>query len=216
VLVDNILLEVVSLQPAEPAAAATPQFSGSPAAPQPQSSNYPAIAWWILGALTIIIALLAGLLLIIKNSWPAKSRALAPGSGEAALPAAPADLESWRQRAAANAVTPRPEQSMSEKMGPELTEFAKQALVQGLYTQRNALLETQRKAQEALAELEQRLLELQLPMPERIRAYEARIAELEKELETRGAEMRELTHATLLLVRQKLEQEREKEGPRFN
>jgi hypothetical protein len=57
--------------------------------------------------------------------------------------------------------------------------------------------------------LESRLSELHLPVHERIRAYEKRITELEKELETRGEEMRELTKATLLLVKQKLEQERE-------
>ena len=81
-------------------------------------------------------------------------------------------------------------------------------MVQGLYEQRNALLDTQRMAQQALVELEQRLAALQLPQQERIRAYERRIAELEKELETRGEEVRELTQATLLLVRRKLEEER--------
>jgi hypothetical protein len=70
-------------------------------------------------------------------------------------------------------------------------------------------METQLRAQQALAELESRLSELHLPVHERIRAYEKRIAELEKELETRGEEMRELTKATLSLVKQKLEQERE-------
>ena len=44
------------------------------------------------------------------------------------------------------------------------------------------------------------------------------IAELEKEVETQGEEMRELTHATLVLVRKKLEeeQERERSQSRFN
>jgi recombinational DNA repair ATPase RecF len=76
-----------------------------------------------------------------------------------------------------------------------------------LYAQRNALLERQQKAQQALAEFESRLAALQLPLQERIRAYEKRIAELEKEVETQGEEMRELTRATLALVRKKLEDE---------
>ena len=86
--------------------------------------------------------------------------------------------------------------------------FAKQSLVQGLYEQRNALLDTQRKAEQALIELEQRLAALHLPQQERICAYEDRIAELEKELETRDDEVRELTRATLLLVRRKLQEEK--------
>ena len=91
---------------------------------------------------------------------------------------------------------------------PELAEFAKQSLVQGLYAQRNALIETQQVAQKSLVELEARLATLQLSLPERIRAYEKRISELEKEVETQGEEMRELTRATLALVRKKLEAER--------
>ena len=43
-----------------------------------------------------------------------------------------------------------------------------------------------------------------------------RIAELEKELETRDAAMRELTRATLVLVRERLAQERASQQPRFN
>jgi hypothetical protein len=118
--------------------------------------------------------------------------------------------DAWRQRAlAAEALAAKQTQILDEKVGPELKQFAKEALVQGLYHQRNALIETQKRAQQALADLENRLSELNLPVHERIRAYEKRIAELEKELESRDEEMRELTRATLLLVKQKLEKERE-------
>jgi hypothetical protein len=123
----------------------------------------------------------------------------------------------WRARALqAEAIAAKQARILEEKVGPQLVDFAKQALVQGLYTQRNALLETQRKAEEALTELESRLADLELPRPQRIEAYEKRIAELEKELETRGEEMRELTRATLLLVREKLEEERSRSSGRFN
>jgi isocitrate dehydrogenase kinase/phosphatase len=109
---------------------------------------------------------------------------------------------------------------LREQIMPELTEFAKQSLVQGLYTQRNALLETQQKAAQAMMELEARLAALQLPLQERIRAYEKRVAELEKEVESQREEVRELAKATLMLVRKKLddEREREREQPpsRFN
>ena len=105
-------------------------------------------------------------------------------------------------------------QILREKLMPELAEFAKQSLVQGLYAQRNALIETQQVAQQALVELETRLAKLQLSLPERIRAYEKRIGELEKEVESQGEEMRELTRATLVLVRKKLEDERERQRER--
>jgi tetrahydromethanopterin S-methyltransferase subunit G len=117
---------------------------------------------------------------------------------------------------AAEVVAAQQAQLLGEKVGPELTEFAKQALVQGLYTQRNSLLETQRRAQAVLQDLEDRLSELHLPLQERIQAYEKRITELEKELENRSGEVRELTRATLLLVRQKLEKERERSALRFS
>jgi len=128
-------------------------------------------------------------------------------------------VEAWKQRAlAAEAMAGKQGDLLREKMIPELTEFAKQSLVQGLYAQRNALMETQRKAQEELAQLEARLNTLQAPLHERIRAYEKRIAELEREVETQGEEMRELTRATLTLVRRKLEDERAAGGlqGRFN
>ena len=59
------------------------------------------------------------------------------------------EVETWKQRAlAAEAMAGKQGEILREKMIPELTEFAKQSLVQGLVTQRNVLLETQRKAQQ--------------------------------------------------------------------
>ena len=117
--------------------------------------------------------------------------------------------EDWKQRAlVAEDMAGKQGQLLREQLIPELTEFAKQSLVQGLYAQRNSLLETQLQAQQALAELESRI-SAQTPWPERIRVYEQRIAELEREVETQGAEMRELTRATLALVRRKLDDQRE-------
>ena len=105
---------------------------------------------------------------------------------------------------------------LKERALAELTEFAKQSLVQGLFSQRNVLLETHQKAQLELAELEARLVSLHLS--DRVQAYEKRIAELEKELESRSGEVRELTRATLLLLRKKLEEEKqlERKTGRFN
>jgi hypothetical protein len=183
------------------------------------------VVWWIVGSLAVIIALLGFLVFLFWRRGVAGSGARAVHS-MSTLPALPegaaADslsVEDWKQRAlVAEAMAGRQGQMLREKIMPELTEFAKQSLVQGLYAQRNALLDRQQKAQQALAAFESRLAALQLPFQERIRAYEKRIAELEKEVETQGEEMRELTRATLMLVRKKLEDERENERTqsRFN
>lgn len=175
---------------------------------------------WILGLLTAMVALLAiGACILWQrpDDTPVSARpaqampVVLAADARAAVPVANASsLEDWRQRAlAAEAMAGQQGQLLREQMLPELKEFAKQSLVQGLYEQRNALIETQRQAQQALAELESRLGAIQAPLQERIRVYESRIAELERAVDTQNEEMRELTRATLALVRQKLAVERE-------
>jgi hypothetical protein len=203
---------------------ALPATALAPATPPPTTAgdNSVRALGWILGSLAVIIVLLAfGLFLFWRRTD--QVRATRPAGALAKLlddPAADsAFAQEWKQRAlVAEAMAGKQGQMLREKIMPELTEFAKQSLVQGLYAQRNALLETQQKAQQALMELESRLTALQLPLHERIRAYETRIAELEREVETQGQEVRELTRATLALVRKKLEDERERERTqsRFN
>jgi hypothetical protein len=211
-----------------PPAAARPAAKTAQAVPQPTmaAAQTPVqTVWWIVGSLAVIIALLCFLVFVFWRKGAAGSGARSDRS-MSALPAllegAAADslsVEDWKQRAlVAEAMAGRQGQMLREKIMPELTEFAKQSLVQGLYAQRNALIERQQKAQQVLTEFESRLAALQLPFQERIRAYEQRIVELEKEVGTQGEEMRELTHATLVLVRKKLEDERENERTpsRFN
>ena len=167
----------------------------------PPETSRNAAAWWIAGALILIALLLGALLLMLRRSGVGKDKLLPSATSHALL---------------AGEAHPPANQELKERALAQLTEFAKESLVQGLYSQRKALLETQMKAQQELAELEARLATAQLP--ERLGAYEKRIAELEKELETRSGEVRELTNATLLLLRQKLEQEKQTEGKgrRFN
>jgi hypothetical protein len=200
------------------------QHPTSAEAPQPlmpvaaRSDGPPVIAWWMGGALAMIIALLAVVITLIRQQTKAIPRALlAQGgeSGENGLAVVRSDGH-WRERALqAESIAAQQAQILKEKVGPELVRFAKETLVQGLYTQRNALLDTQAKAQQTLAELEARISELRLPTPERIQAYERRIGELEKQLESRSDEMKELTRATLLLVQKRLEQERQEQETRF-
>jgi len=170
------------------------------------ANNQNAAAWWIAGALTLIVALLTWLVLMLRRS----------GVGESKLLPWPASALLTEGSTAPAAVDLVASQELKERALADLTEFAKQSLVQGLYSQRNALLETQQKAQRELAELEARVVALQLP--DRIQAYEKRIADLEKELETRSGEVQELTSATLLLLRRKLEEEKqlERKSSRLN
>jgi hypothetical protein len=172
--------------------------------------------WWVLGVLGGIVGLLGASVLWLWRRGTGSSGGSAPSLAVARL-TAPLDAttdsqtaEEWKQRAlVAEAMAGQHGQKLREKLMPELLDFAKQSLVQGLYAQRSALLETQQVAQKTLEELEGRLAALQLPSPERIRAYEQRIAELEKEVAAQGENVRELTRATLDLLRRKLESERE-------
>jgi hypothetical protein len=181
------------------------------------AQNEPGRALWVIltGLVGIIGLLIWGIVIVRRLAHNAmlahESKALMISDKTSAT-----TPEAWQQRALeAEALAAKQTQILDAKVGPELRQFAKEALVQGLYHQRNALIETQKRAQQALAELESRLADLHLPGHERIRAYEKRIAELEKELETRDEEMRELTKATLMLVKQKLEHEREINEPRY-
>jgi len=204
--------------PPPPAESRTPKTAQN-VWPKAAQSEPGSALWVILTGLGGIMGLLIWGIVIVKrlarNAMLAQeSKALTTrmigDEGDGASP------DAWRQRAlAAEALAAKQTQILDEKVGPELKQFAKEALVQGLYHQRNALIETQKRAQQALADLENRLAELNLPVHERIRAYEKRITELEKELESRDEEMRELTRATLLLVKQKLEKERESTEQRY-
>jgi hypothetical protein len=155
------------------------------------------VAWCIAGALCVLAALCGCLVLMLRRSGVGKPELL---TGKANLQLGNAGKTEPTGNTA----------EIKERALAELTEFAKESLVQGLYSQRAALLDAQKKAQQELADLEVRLASLQLP--ERIRAYEQRIAELEAELETRGEELREVTQATLLVFRRKLAEEKQSEA----
>jgi hypothetical protein len=202
--------------------------SGTPRAPRaaaPAPALEPGLSmapWFIAGALTVIAALLAWLVFTFRRSGLGAPRT--PGTSIAvALPPAntPQQIgpgvvsdQALKALTAGNLTDPEA-QALREKVASELTEYAKQRLVQGLYSQRKELAETQQKAQQQLAELEARLTALHLPQKERITAYEQRIAELERDLETRDDEMRELVRATLSLVRERLETAKEEDTGRF-
>jgi hypothetical protein len=186
-----------------------PAANGVQAAAAIPANNSNAAAWGIAAALFALVMLLAWLVVMLKRSGLGSTKLLASAAPHALsageslpLPGAPSAIQGDKE--------------LKERALADLTDFAKQSLVQGLYSQRAALLEVHQKAQQELAELEARVVALRLP--ERIQVYEKRIAELESQLETRGEELRELTHATLQVLRQKLEEEKQKETKpeRFN
>ena len=200
--------------------AASPSAPTEPARIQ---AMLPWAFWWISGALVLLTLVMLFLLIAIRRSAILAPRPLLADGNETkmltdgAVIASSDESDHWRERALhAEAVVAKQARVLSSKVGPDLVEFAKEALVQGLYSQRNDLVEAQAKAKQTLAELEARLAELHLPAQERVRAYEERITELEKQLGSRDDEMRELTRATLLLVRQRLEQTKHAEGTGLN
>lgn len=192
---------------AELVAPPSPAAAISVAAPAAVPRERDMLYWWIAGALTLIVLLLGWLAFMLKRNHQIVPAAPLPAAvSNLPVPAAPQKV-----------VAPEtPPADVKERALAELTEFAKQSLVQGLYSQRNALLETQQQAHRELAELEARLTALKLP--DRILAYEKRILELERELESRTGELRELTSTTLSLLRRKVAEERELERAtrRFN
>jgi len=192
-----IAAELVPPPPQTPIATTSTQ-TPTVATSVPASANREMLYWWVGGALTVIVVLLAWIIFMFSRRRP-ESAVLAPARPTVETTAAAKSLNAGGGAAS----------DMKERALAELTEFAKQSLVQGLYSQREALLETQKKAHRELAEMEARLLALKLP--ERILAYEKRIFELERELDARSGELREVTNATLSLLRQKVEEERQRE-----
>lgn len=176
----------------------------------PDSTVY---ALSVVFALTFILTFYVGVLYFRERRRIKATRAKALSVNTALAPMSAPGLEvlsvaEWQQRAVtAEALANNQALLLREKLMPELTEFVKQSLVQGLAAQRDALLAMQQQAMHSLVEMESRLAALQAPMQDRIRAYETRITELEKELSTQGTEMRELTRTILQLMRKKLETE---------
>lgn len=161
--------------------------------------------------LTFLLTFYVGVLYFRERQRAKAARRLSVGEGLVTVrPQAPESLsvEVWQQRAlTAEALAENQALLLREKLMPELAEFVKQSLVQGLAAQRDALLAMQQQAMQSLMDFETRLGALQAPLQERIRAYETRIAELEREISAQGAEMRELTRTILQLMRKKLEEE---------
>jgi hypothetical protein len=222
------LEEAASGNKPEPQPAPTARQTAAPEQPAVVAANPSAPAhvgevgssiavWCIFGSLVAITGLLTWLVIMLRRSGLGAARI--PVS-LALAPIPPQNLQlaagSGRPAAGTDATSTPAMEILRRQAVAELAEFAKQSLVQGLYSQRKELADTQQEAQQQLVALEERLAALHLPLQQRIQAYEARIAGLEKELETRGAEVRELVQAALLLTRQRLEKTKEHSASRLN
>jgi hypothetical protein len=201
--------------PAE--ALASPIVSSPPAQESPIDWNV--AVWCVAVALVVITILFAWVVVMLRRSGFGSKRSLLPVSMATAKglgPLAGAGSQVGLVSPEFEAFADEHARQLRERMASELAEFAKQSLVQGIYSQRSRLIETQKKAQDQVTALEARLALMQLPLAERISAYEARIAELEKQLGTRDEEMRGMTEAALMLIRDRLEKAKAAVPGRFN
>lgn len=125
--------------------------------------------------------------------------------------------ESWQERAeAAERRAATAETVVRDGLMPEIKKVLKQKFVSNLVTEREELLDAQRRAAMDIAAIERRQTQMQAPVRNRLDAYEQRISDLEKELNQRGAENRELLKATIALARKKVEEERSRSRIDFN
>ena len=125
--------------------------------------------------------------------------------------------DSWKARAlAAEQRALQAQAAVRAGLLPQLARWLSQRLVRGLLVQRASWIDTQRQAELAIAEFENRLIKVRAPLEERLQAYEKRIVELEKELAVKGEENRELLKATIATARKKLEAERSKSSFDWN
>lgn len=100
------------------------------------------------------------------------------------------------------------EEALRAGLLAHLTGLISNVFVRRLISQRAELLDSQEKAAAEVDELGARLASAHSRMQDRLLAYEKRIAELEKELETKDTENRELIKAELQSIRKQLEVER--------
>lgn len=159
---------------------------------------------WTTAGLGVVVLILCVVLWRLRTR-PSSALVLAPhatagganGSGDAA----------WRSRAlAAEGQAERAHHAIrSGVMG-----WMREKVFRSLSTQRAELLSAQQKAEAEIRELEQRLEQLHTPLQQRISAYEARIVELEKDLEAKGEQNRELIGARISVAKQQLMVERER------
>jgi uncharacterized protein (DUF342 family) len=98
----------------------------------------------------------------------------------------------------------------------QLARWMSDTFTRRLITQRSQMIDAQQKATAEIEKFGERLETIHSRIQDRLIAYERRIAELEKELETKGEQNRELIKAEIAAMKQQLEIERAKSRVEFN
>ena len=125
-----------SLKPIPPAVAAGAELS-------PKESRWSAAVWLIVTALVVIAGLLGWMIVMLRRSGLGSSVALRPVSGVPSKRSFLPEGDPAARMRALEAMADPENQVIRERIAAELAEFAKQSLVQGLYSQRSTLVETQ-------------------------------------------------------------------------
>ena len=121
--------------------------------------------------------------------------------------------DTWQQRAiAAEEKVAKAHDAIRSGMVAQLKDKA----VSSLVAQRSDMMNAQQAAAAEMADLERRLSELHAPLQDRLRTYENKITDLEKALEAKGEENRELIRAKIELMRKQLEAECKGSTLQFN
>jgi hypothetical protein len=170
---------------------------------------------WLLATL-IGVSLISGLAVWqLARRRPEGLRLSAVAGAPVAGP--PAAGDTWRQRALdAESRAEKAYAMMRENLAPHLAQTLKEAIVQGLASQRSELLAAQQKAALEISELVRRLDDLQAPVQDRLRTYEKRIEDLEKALAAKSEEYRELLKLKIEMTRRQAEAERANKPPGAN
>ena len=102
------------------------------------------------------------------------------------------------------------------ELTPQLAQALGTAMVGELAAQRRELLQSQQIAAGEIHQWIHRLDELGTPFQKRLAAYQSRIEELERDLDARTEENREMLKAKIEMLRRQLETERAGRGPEVN
>ncbi len=163
---------------------------------------------WLIGALAGVVFVLAAAIWQLSRRKQSVSLLPVPVSGTA---------EQWQQRALeAEQQAEKLRAAARSGLFAHLSQWLSSALTMKLLSQRRLMLENQSKAISEMAEMEARLEKVHAPLNDRLAAYQRRITELEKELEARGQENRELLKAKIEIMRKQLEAQQGKNRLEFN
>jgi hypothetical protein len=123
----------------------------------------------------------------------------------------------WRERALlAEARVQKTQEAVRAGVMTQLAQWMSDKFVRRLLSQRRDMVAAQQQAAAELDKAGERLETIHTRMQDRLLAYERRIAELEKELESKGEQNRELIKAEILAIKRQLQIEREKSRVQFN